>query len=294
MWEHITVHALHFGTGGNWAPSDDEARTRGRCEAMLASMKGKVAVITGGAGMIGHAAAMSLAAAGADLMLVDINAAGLAARRGANEALRGCVQTHVADVSSSSDVAAYVASALQAFGHIDAFFNNAGIEGKLGPTHEYDEAEFDKIIAVNLKGIFLGLRHVLPVMLRQGQGAVVNTGSIASERGLAGACAYNASKHAVIGLTRTAASEVRARGARVNAVMPGVIDNPLLEAMLRMMFAGDVAAGKRALGKVATLDRIGSPAEVGEVVRFLLSDAASFVNGAAWAVDGGALSTIRH
>jgi NAD(P)-dependent dehydrogenase (short-subunit alcohol dehydrogenase family) len=261
---------------------------------MTTSMKGKVAVITGGAGMIGHAAAMSLATAGADVMLVDINAEALKARRGAIKSLGVRVETHVADVSKSIDVAAYVESALQAFGRIDAFFNNAGIEGKLGPTHEYDEAEFDKIMAVNLKGIFLGLRHVLPVMLRQGTGAVVNTGSIASERGLAGACAYNASKHAVIGLTRTAASEVGARGVRVNAVMPGVIDTPLLEAMLRMMFAGDVAAGKRALGKVATLDRIGSPPEVGEVVTFLLSDAASFVNGAAWAVDGGALSTIRH
>jgi NAD(P)-dependent dehydrogenase (short-subunit alcohol dehydrogenase family) len=260
----------------------------------MTSSTGRVAVITGGAGMIGHAAAMSLASAGTDVMLVDINAEALAARRGAIDALGVRVVTHVADVSKSSDVAAYVASALETFGRIDAFFNNAGIEGKLGPTHEYDEAEFDKIIAVNLKGIFLGLRHVLPVMLRQGHGAVVNTGSIASERGLAGACAYNASKHAVIGLTRTAASEVGPRGIRVNAVMPGVIDTPLLEAMLRMMFKGDVQAGKRALGKVATLDRIGTPAEVGEVVAFLLSDAAKFVNGAAWAVDGGALSTIRH
>jgi NAD(P)-dependent dehydrogenase (short-subunit alcohol dehydrogenase family) len=261
---------------------------------MTISMQGKVAVITGGAGMIGHAAAMSLARAGADVMLVDINAEALSRRRGAIEALGVRVETQVADVSKSSEVAAYVANAVKKFGRIDAFFNNAGIEGKLGPTHEYDEAEFDKIIAVNQKGIFLGLRHVLPVMLGQGSGAIVNTGSIASERGLAGACAYNASKHAVIGLTRTAASEVGARGVRVNAVMPGVIDTPLLEAMLRMMFDGDVAAGKRMLGKVASQERIGQPAEIGEVVTFLLSDAASFVNGAAWAVDGGALATIRH
>ena len=135
---------------------------------MTGSMKGRVAVITGGAGMIGHAAAMSLAAAGADVMLVDINAEALKTRRGAIEKLGVRVETHVADVSKSIEVASYVASTLQAFGRIDAFFNNAGIEGKLGPTHEYDEAEFDKIIAVNLKGIFLGLRHVLPVMLRQG------------------------------------------------------------------------------------------------------------------------------
>ncbi len=261
---------------------------------MAVSMKGKVAVITGGAGMIGHASAVSLAKAGADIMLVDINGEALGARGGAIEALGVRVETQVADVSNASDVAAYVKSALQKFGRIDAFFNNAGIEGKLGPTHEYDEAEFDRIIAVNLKGIFLGLRHVLPVMLSQGQGTVVNTGSIASERGLAGACAYNASKHAVIGLTRTAASEVGPSGVRVNAVMPGVIETPLLEAMLRMMFDGDVEAGKRVLGKVATLNRIGLPTEIGEVVTFLLSDSASFVNGAAWAVDGGALSTIRH
>jgi NAD(P)-dependent dehydrogenase (short-subunit alcohol dehydrogenase family) len=257
-------------------------------------MKGKVAIITGGAGSIGYAAAVSLAKAGADLVLVDINAAGLKERLASLNALGGRVTTHVADVSRAGDVAGYVAAALASFGRIDAFFNNAGIEGKLGPTHEYDRAEFDRIIAVNLKGIFLGLRHVLPVMLKQGHGTVVNTGSIASERGLAGACAYNASKHAVVGLTRTAASEVGPQGVRVNAVMPGVIDTPLLEAMLRMMFAGDVDAGKRALGRVATQDRIGVPSEVGEVVTFLLSDAASFVNGAAWAVDGGALSTIRH
>ncbi len=261
---------------------------------MTLSMQGKAVVITGGAGMIGHAAAMTLARAGANVMLVDINAAALLARRGAVEALGGRVETQVADVSKSGDVQAYVAHALQAFGRIDALFNNAGMEGKLAPTYEYEEAEFDRVMAVNQKGIFLGLRYVLPVMLKQGHGAIVNTGSIASERGLAGACAYNATKHAIIGLTRTAASEVGAKGVRVNAVMPGVIDTPLLEAMLRMMFNGDVAAGKKVLGKVATLDRIGTPEEVAEVVTFLLSDAASFVNGAAWAVDGGALSTIRH
>lgn len=261
---------------------------------MTQSMKGKTVVITGGAGMIGHATAMTLARAGADVMLVDINAKALAARCGAVEALGGRVATHVADVSKSGDVQAYVGRTLEVFGRIDGFFNNAGMEGKLSPIYEYEESEFDRIVAVNQKGIFLGLRYVLPVMLSQGHGAVVNTGSIASERGLAGACAYNATKHAVIGLTRTAASDVGGRGVRVNAVMPGVIDTPLLEAMLRMMFNGDVAAGKKTLGRVATLDRIGTPEEVGEVVTFLLSDAAAFVNGAAWAVDGGALSTIRH
>ncbi|MBV8853825.1 MAG: glucose 1-dehydrogenase [Sinobacteraceae bacterium] len=259
------------------------------------SLRGKVAVITGAAGMIGHATAAALADAGAELMLVDINAQALQARckllaRDGDSRVASCI----ADVSQANQVTGYVAQTLQKFGRIDLFFNNAGIEGKLAATHEYDEQEFDHIIAVNLKGVFLGLRHVLPVMLQQGHGAIVNTASIASERGLAGACAYNASKHAVLGLTRTAASEVGPRGVRVNAVMPGVIETPLLEAMLRMMFDGDVAAGKKVLGRVATLDRIGTAEEVAAIVTFLLSDAASFVNGAAWAVDGGALATIRH
>src|SRR5207344_935226 len=131
--------------------------------------------------------------------------------------------------------------------------------GKVASIENYDEAEFDRLMAVNLRSIFLGMRHVIPVMLKQGGGAVVNTGSIASERGLAGACAYNASKHGVIGLTRTAASEVGSLGVRVNAVMPGVIDTPLLEAMLKMLFDGDVAAGKRVLGKISTQNRIGLP-----------------------------------
>jgi NAD(P)-dependent dehydrogenase (short-subunit alcohol dehydrogenase family) len=154
-------------------------------------------------------------------------------------------------------------------------------------------AEFDRIIAINLRSMFLGLRYVLPVMVKQGAGSVVNTASIASERGLAGACAYNASKHGVVGLTRTAASEVGQKGIRVNCVMPGVIETPLLVGMLEQMF-DSVEAGKAKLGQVATLNRIAQPGEVGRVVSFLLSNDASFVNGAAWEVDGGALATIRN
>ncbi|RYG83243.1 SDR family oxidoreductase, partial [bacterium] len=199
-----------------------------------------------------------------------------------------------ADVSDANQVRSYVDAAQRAFGRIDGLFNNAGIDGKLGSIETYDETEFDRIIATNLRSIFLGLRYVIPVMLAQGGGAVVNTGSIASERGLAGACAYNASKHGILGLTRTAAADTASRGIRVNAVMPGVIETPLLEAMLETMFNGDVDAGKKTLGKVAPQERIGKPREIGEAVAFLLSTAASFVNGAAWAIDGGALCTIRH
>jgi len=253
---------------------------------------GKSIIVTGGAGAIGYATASLLAREGAKVMLVDINSEALD-KRGAELRERGVeVETLCGDCSQEEAVTRYVDHAVEKFGRIDGFFNNAGTEGKLAPTYEYDVAEFDRIIATNLRSMFLGLRFVLPVMVKQGKGAVVNTASIASERGLAGACAYNASKHGVVGLTRTAASEVGQLGVRVNCVMPGVIETPLLRGMLEQMFP-TVQEGMETLGKVATLNRIAQPEEVATVVSFLLSNQASFVNGAAWSVDGGALATIR-
>jgi NAD(P)-dependent dehydrogenase (short-subunit alcohol dehydrogenase family) len=260
----------------------------------MSTVKGKKIIVTGGAGAIGHATACVLAGQGADVLLVDINRDALEARRGAVAAFGTRVEVCHADVSKSAAVQGYVAAALQAFGRIDGLFSNAGIEGHIAPTHEYDEDEFDRVQAVNTRGVFLGMRHVLPLMIAQGSGSIVNTASIGSERGLAGACTYNAAKHAVVGLTRTAAAEVGAKGVRVNCVMPGVIDTPLLESVLGPLFGGDIALGKRTLGRIAPLERIGQPTEVGEVVAFLLSDASSFVTGAAWSIDGGALCTIRH
>jgi NAD(P)-dependent dehydrogenase (short-subunit alcohol dehydrogenase family) len=204
------------------------------------------------------------------------------------------VEPCVADCGEEADVRRYAQTAFETFGRIDGFFNNAGVEGKLAPTHEYDVDEFDRLMRVNLRGVFLGLRHVLPYMVRQGSGAVVNMASIGSERGLAGACAYNASKHGVVGLTRTAASEVAQKGVRVNCVMPGVIETPLLVEVIEQLFDGDVKKGLDKLGQVATLNRCGKPGEVGNVVSFLLSDEASYVNGAQWEIDGGALATIRN
>ena len=256
--------------------------------------QGKTIIVTGAAGAIGFATAEILAREGAKVMLIDIAADRLEQR---TEQLRSAghdVIAHCADCADDAQVERYAQAAMDAWGRIDGFFNNAGIEGDLAPTHEYDIAMFDKVLHVNLRGMFLGLRFVLPHMVAAGKGAVVNTASIGSERGLAGACAYNAAKHGAVGLTRTAASEVAQKGVRVNCVMPGVIETPLLVGMLEQMFDGDVQAGMDKLGQVATLNRVGQPREVGDVVSFLLSDEASYVNGAKWEIDGGALATIRN
>jgi NAD(P)-dependent dehydrogenase (short-subunit alcohol dehydrogenase family) len=260
----------------------------------MATLSGKTVIVTGAAGAIGFATAQVLAREGAQLLLVDVQAEGLAARERELRATGATVASQRADVSKGAEVKAYVDAALQKYGRIDGLFNNAGIEGHIANTWEYDEEEFDRVTRVNTNGVFLGMRHVLPVMIAQGSGSVVNTASIGSERGLAGACTYNASKHAVVGLTRTAAAEIGPKGIRVNCVMPGVIDTPLLESVLGPLFGGDIELGKKTLGKIAPLERIGKPVEIGEVVAFLLSDAASFVTGAAWSIDGGALCTIRH
>jgi NAD(P)-dependent dehydrogenase (short-subunit alcohol dehydrogenase family) len=255
--------------------------------------EGKTMVVTGAAGAIGFATCEILAREGAKVMLVDIAADRLEERTVQLRSAGHDAIAHLADCADEAAVEGYAMAAMEAFGRIDGFFNNAGIEGDLAPTHAYDIAMFDKIIRVNLRSMFLGLRFVLPHMVAAGQGAVVNTASIGSERGLAGACAYNAAKHGAVGLTRTAASEVAQKGVRVNCVEPGVIETPLLVGMLEQMF-DNVEAGMKKLGEVATLNRVGQPEEVGRVVSFLLSDEASYVNGARWEIDGGALATIRN
>ena len=247
-------------------------------------------IVTGAAGAIGFATCEILAREGARLLMVDIDGDRLTERAAQ---IGDAAIAHVADCADQAAVEGYAAAAMDVFGRIDGFFNNAGIEGTLAPTHEYPVEEFDKVLTVNLRGMFLGLRYVIPHMVAAGKGAVVNTASIGSERGLAGACAYNAAKHGAVGLTRTAASEVAQKGVRVNCVMPGVIETPLLVGMLEQMF-DSVEAGMEKLGQTATLNRVGQPREVGDVVSFLLSEEASYVNGAKWEIDGGALATIRN
>jgi NAD(P)-dependent dehydrogenase (short-subunit alcohol dehydrogenase family) len=252
---------------------------------------GKVALITGGGNGIGRATAIGFAARGAKVVVVDRD-------REAGEATAGILRQQggdalfvPADVTSAADVQNYVKLALDRYGAIDCFHNNAGIEGSVAPTHQYDEEMFDRVMAINVKGVFLGLRHVLPVMLKQGRGAVVNTASVAGLVASPGMPAYVASKHAVIGLTKTAAGEVARAGIRVNAVCPGPIDTRMIHSLESMLSPDDPdSVGSRYQSNIP-IGRYGTAEEVANLVLFLSSDLASNITGAHYVVDGGRTAT---
>jgi NAD(P)-dependent dehydrogenase (short-subunit alcohol dehydrogenase family) len=252
---------------------------------------GKVALVTGGGNGIGRAAALGFARAGARLVVVDRDAEAGEATAGAIRQQGGEARFVAADVTKSAEVAAYAQAALSAYGAIDCFFNNAGIEGTLAPIVEYDEALFDQVIAVNVKGVFLGLRHVLPVMLRQERGAVVNTASVAGLVATPGMSAYVASKHAVIGLTKAAAGETARAGVRVNAVCPGPIDTRMIHSLESLINPSDPASVSTRYQANIPIGRYGTPEEVANLVLFLCSDLASNITGAQYVVDGGRTAT---
>jgi NAD(P)-dependent dehydrogenase (short-subunit alcohol dehydrogenase family) len=251
------------------------------------NLTGKIALVTGGGSGIGQAACLAFAQAGAKVMVVDINLPAAEATAAAVRALGGEARSTQADVSLSADVQAYVAATLSAFGRIDAFFNNAGIEGQVSPLAEYDEANFDRVIAVNVRGTFLGLRYVLPVMIAQQSGSIINAASVAGTVGAPGLGAYATSKHAILGLTRTAAGEVGRQGVRVNAVCPGPIETRMMQSLAQQLNPAEPVAVVRANTARNPLGRYGAPDEVARVVVFLASDEAAYVNGAAWLIDGG-------
>lgn len=256
----------------------------------------KAIVITGAGGGIGRATALAAGSAGASIVAVDRDASALDETI-AQLTAAGIASTSVrADVTVAEEVEGYAAHAIATFGRIDGFFNNAGIEGEVEPLATLSPEAFDRVIAVNLRGVFLGLRYVLPRMLERGAGSIVCTGSLASERGLPLTGAYNASKHAVMGLVRTAAAEAGPRGIRVNAVLPGMIDTRMLQSLSERLSPGvevaDAVAGVGAA--VAALGRTGVPSEVADAVCFLLSDDARYVSGVGLPVDGGALAIMGN
>src|ERR1700754_3937858 len=253
--------------------------------------KGKVALVTGGGNGIGRAAALGFAKGGAKVVVVDRDAAGGEGTAGIIRQQGGEALFVTADVTKSADVQAYVKVALDAYGSIDCFHNNAGIEGTVAPTAEYDEAMFDAVMNVNVKGVFLGMRHVLPVMLQQKRGAVVNTASVAGLVASPGMPAYVASKHAVIGLTKTAAGEVARQGIRVNAVCPGPVDTRMIHSLEEQISPTDPAAVGARYQAAIPSGRYTTADEIANMVLFLCSDLASNTTGGQFVVDGGRTAT---
>jgi NAD(P)-dependent dehydrogenase (short-subunit alcohol dehydrogenase family) len=248
---------------------------------------GKVALITGGGGGIGRATALGFALRGAKVMVVDADA-GLGRTTVEVVAQQGGTAGFVqADVTRSSAVKDYVEKTLAEYGRIDCFFNNAGIEGKVMPTQEYDEDVFDQVIAVNLKGVFLGMRHVLPVMLRQGSGAIVNTASVAGLFGSPGMSAYVASKHGVLGLTKVASTDVAGQGVRVNAVCPGPVETRMMRSLEAQRNPGSPEHVHAATAAGIPTGRYATPEEIAGAVLYLCSDLAGDVTGTQIVIDGG-------
>jgi NAD(P)-dependent dehydrogenase (short-subunit alcohol dehydrogenase family) len=251
---------------------------------------GKVVAITGAAGGIGRAVAARLASEGAKLALIDVDAGALGASRDVVKQAGGEAITVTADVTRSADVERYVRATTDAFGGIDRFFNNAGILGAVTPLVDYPEEMFDRVLAVNTKGVWLGLKHVGPAIIARGGGAIVNTASIAGLRGTPNLAAYTASKHAVIGLTRTASLEFVRRGVRVNAICPAPIDTAMAADVEKKARPNDPAAFRSRMEASVPMRRYGTPDEVAALVTFLLSDEASYINGGIYPVDGGSMA----
>jgi NAD(P)-dependent dehydrogenase (short-subunit alcohol dehydrogenase family) len=251
---------------------------------MAGLLDGKTALITGGGGGIGRATALAFAREGARVAVADYAAETAAETVAMVNATGGQAITLTGDVTRNRDVKTMLDDTIVAFGRLDCAFNNAGIAGwqvdaSGKKTAEWSEDSFDRMIAVNLKGVWLCMKNELVQMLAQGGGAIVNTASIAGLIGLQTLCAYVAAKHGVIGLTKTAALEYAEAGIRVNAVCPGFIKTRMTEETMRRR-------GETILAQIP-VKRMGNPEEIAELVVWLCSDRASYITGAAYNVDGG-------
>jgi NAD(P)-dependent dehydrogenase (short-subunit alcohol dehydrogenase family) len=249
---------------------------------MAGQLAGKATLVTGGGSGIGKASALAFAREGARVVVADVNAAGGEETVRLIQDTGGEAAFVRADVSQAGPVEAMVQHAVSVYGGLDCAFNNAGVSGGRGLIHEYSEDDWDRVTGINLKGVWLCMKYEIIQMLAQGSGAIVNTASVMGLVGGSRSPAYGASKHGVVGLTRTAAVAYAQSGIRVNAVCPGYIRTPLIE----QGALTDPGGEERIIAR-HPVGRLGTPEEVAETVVWLCSDAASFVTGHAMAVDGG-------
>jgi NAD(P)-dependent dehydrogenase (short-subunit alcohol dehydrogenase family) len=249
---------------------------------MTKLLEGKVALVTGAASGIGRAAARTFAREGARVVLADIALEGGEETLHMIKAAGGEAIFVLTDVAQAADVAALISTAVEIYGRLDCAFNNAGIEGTQAATADCTEENWDRVISINLKGVWLGMKYEIPQMLKQGSGAIVNMASVAGLVGFQGMPAYVASKHGIMGLTKTAALEYARTGIRINAVCPGVIRTPMVE-----RFTGGAPEAEAQFSAMEPVGRMGEPEEVAEAVVWLCSEAASFVTGHSMVVDGG-------
>jgi len=246
---------------------------------------GKAGIITGGSGGIGLATAKKFLNEGAKVALVDINQSAL------DEAVKdlkdlGDVIAITADVSKEDDVKKYVDETKKAFGRIDFFLNNAGVEGKSSSFNDTPVEEFDKVISINLRGVFLGMKYVAPTMLEQKSGSIINTSSVAGLGGFPGITPYVASKHGVAGLTKNGALEYAPHKVRVNSIHPAPIDTRMMRGVEAGMNPDDPEAARKGIEQLIPAGRYGEAEEIADLVAFLASDESTYITGAQYRIDG--------
>lgn len=251
----------------------------------MGRIEDKVAVITGGAGGIGAAAGRLFAEEGASVLLVDLAEGPL--REAVQSIGSNRVSFFVGDVTKASDNEAMIACAEERYGGVDIVLANAGIEGEVAPIVDYDEARFAQVLDVNVKGVFLGLKSSIPALIRRGGGSIVITSSVAGVSGGPGMSAYVTSKHAVIGLMRSAARECAEHNIRVNTVNPSPVETRMMRSIEEGMMPGAGDRAKKAMEARIPLQRYGGPDEIAKVMLFLASDDSAWVTGSVYMADGG-------